>query len=845
MRNPFLRLLCLSSFLFVLHFSGFAQIVVVDPPIDTVSLPCPTGFLSACKYSVPLGSEFQGEISIKFATLVGLNYPIRVEWTDPVDQELYSTDIDIESQINNGTFSFPVSLSNGNYAITVTSNNGCTDACSSSACDLTAKLEQKVEPSCSNDNDGLIVVGALGATGQVSYLWLDDQNGPVRNNLPAGTYTVFLTDELQCRDTLTVTLNSQPAPDVSCIVSQNEWATYPGRKGTVRVFVNGDGPVSGNYTLSWQGDGVGAMAVTQNPIDLKLPAGSYSFELKDQNGCTDTCSAVVPWSLRVRVAPGKTKDFVIEYDTEVSATDVEAIRKKIRDQGATISDFCWYHNGTYRLELWRAVSDINLNDQGTKTPIKSDTSDIKLLLIPDTVKLPDYSSNNCAPQSVNVPGRNRVVVAVIDSGIDMPTTLHPEGHEALNGFAWRNTGEGTAPNNADNDNNGIKDDLYGYDFVSEKPNPLDDMGHGTHVGGIIAQDFPDSLIDLELMNLKVQDLSGKGNVFDLTCALHYAVDKQADIINLSLGYYADTLFRPLYNALKRADNVGIPVVVSSGNDSLWLVPPKVVVDTRSASISVGGLTWLPAKQSRWPGAFKLPGSDVTALDNLMVVAALDNTKDHIAQYSNVGIGLVDIAAPGTFEAPYLYHEMRTLSGTSMSAGLISRTLAYINGIKPGLTVTEQYRYLQLAVDRTPEMEQLLAYKGKINEIKVMAALGIDTSKYNIRAPYGALATPSSLRYDYNAPLKTPRTPMRIELRDKQSRKRTYNNIELIIVPLQQPDNILYHGYWCEADVIYWDGKIKDSSGKWVDIPQGVYFSIVKVNGSELQPPYNRVKIEKR
>ncbi|MDO4539943.1 MAG: S8 family serine peptidase [Syntrophomonadaceae bacterium] len=69
----------------------------------------------------------------------------------------------------------------------------------------------------------------------------------------------------------------------------------------------------------------------------------------------------------------------------------------------------------------------------------------------------------------------------------------------------------------------------------------DSAGHGTHVAGIIAasgDEITGMAPGAQLLSIKVADGTGYANLPSLLNAVEYAVKKGADIINISLGYYA-------------------------------------------------------------------------------------------------------------------------------------------------------------------------------------------------------------------------------------------------------------------------------------------------------------------
>lgn len=75
-------------------------------------------------------------------------------------------------------------------------------------------------------------------------------------------------------------------------------------------------------------------------------------------------------------------------------------------------------------------------------------------------------------------GDPEVIVSVVDGGIDY-------NHEDLEGNMFRNEAEVSGALDNDDDNNGYKDDVYGWNFVDNTPD-ISPHSHGTHVAGTIA-----------------------------------------------------------------------------------------------------------------------------------------------------------------------------------------------------------------------------------------------------------------------------------------------------------------------------------------------------------------------
>lgn len=303
-------------------------------------------------------------------------------------------------------------------------------------------------------------------------------------------------------------------------------------------------------------------------------------------------------------------------------------------------------------------------------------------------------------------GNKDLVVAVIDSGVD---PNHPDlvNHLLPLEDVW-NSEKGQ--------------DVYRNPFSNQMINfgGKDGNGHGTHVTGVIAASLNNQVGvagvaggGIKILPIKATDYAGNTDAAVLTAAFQRAIDKGADVINISIGGPASKSTRALVDVIQRALALNISIVSATGNES----------NRRQNNIS--------------------PISVPAAYPNVIAVGA-HTEFDRVASYSNGGPE-TDILAPGGGGRSALTQEGQQIwstwpsyqtyeflmkrvtstmyaatSGTSMACPHVTGVVALMLSREPGLTPAQiRSRLIATADDiEAPGFDEASGY-GKLNALRAL------------------------------------------------------------------------------------------------------------------------------
>lgn len=297
-------------------------------------------------------------------------------------------------------------------------------------------------------------------------------------------------------------------------------------------------------------------------------------------------------------------------------------------------------------------------------------------------------------------GSNDIVVAVIDSGIDY---THPD----LADNVWTNPSPG---------NDGYANDIHGINAITGSGDPFDDLGHGSHVSGIIGAVGDNALgicginWHVSIMALKFLDSTGSGTTANAVTCINYAVNEKkagvdVRVINASWGGPAGgSVDQILQAAIQTASDNGILFVAAAGNNGS---------DNDT--------------EPMYPASFN-------NISGVISVAAT-SMNDKLAYFSDYGKNTVNVAAPGVNilsawpaslsgnGTPYMVE-----SGTSMAAPHVSGLAALTASVNKSLTAAQ---IKSLILDNADYLKLPLITGGRINAARTIGAAEGDNTQLSV------------------------------------------------------------------------------------------------------------------
>ena len=191
----------------------------------------------------------------------------------------------IDSQSNGGA----VVSASGDYEVTVTSDNGCTDVdmvvISMDTVSPVAVIAPPSDIPCDGTN---ITLDGTGSTGSnITYTWSDNSTNSTLNVGTAGIYSLTVTADNGCTDNESVTVSGSTGP-----VADFTANPISGDIPLIVDYLNNS--TGSNITYSWDfGDGNTSNA--QDPSNTFTTVGSLPTVLTviDDQGCSDTASIVI------------------------------------------------------------------------------------------------------------------------------------------------------------------------------------------------------------------------------------------------------------------------------------------------------------------------------------------------------------------------------------------------------------------------------------------------------------------------------------------------------------------------------------------------------------------------
>ncbi|MEN9969264.1 MAG: hypothetical protein RIR94_1460, partial [Bacteroidota bacterium] len=261
-----------------------------------------------------------------------------------------------------------IGLPIGTYNVQVTDANGCFITYGATIQQPVAPLSMSglVTPiACFGDNVGAVNIAVSGGTTPYAYNWnagaFSSQN---INTLPAGSYSVLVTDDHLCTITQTFVVTQPQGPLVLSETHEDAGCDGP---GSIDLTTSGG---TAPYSYVWSN-------LTFNEDVNPAAAGAYTVQVEDGNGCADSLSLTI-LNLAIPIFTSITGQNILCLDDSTGSVDFTvtggvAPFSFAWSNGATTEDVSGLPAGTYTVTVTDANSCVEIDSITLTEPLTAMT----------------------------------------------------------------------------------------------------------------------------------------------------------------------------------------------------------------------------------------------------------------------------------------------------------------------------------------------------------------------------------------------------------------------------------------------------------------------------------------